>query len=380
MSSEEIQENKIHITINFEIYILNETDICESIFFKTLAQNIGVMKTDEEINICNIYENKIESKYVNDIMKWLEIKDIWNLIGCKLSTTFYKYESFILSKDNKNCIYYKNNDITDIIINYYYVADFLQIDELKNFLKNKINEIFRNCVLNEVYVKKKWNMRRIIKEYIGINSESEKYVLPHNYYHSDINHERYDGDDGYIKSCRNMTHIIYNKLYLLKNYISDIDKIENMLQQYSDEYLFCLDTNDYYQFEYVSNNYHGYIGRCFDNLADIYNTYEKLSMVNLKFLSNSMYLHCNISSKFAEQLLMFNIIDENNIENMIIMLDMSTWIHRNVCHSMSIQWTNINEANKLFENTYANVFADKVKTFLSIVILNIWFCTKNWCV
>ena len=98
----------IEITINGKLYKLHKFFISKSNFFKTLIDNIGKMLTDEEIKIEDVSGNEIPQKYIDNVLKWM-----------------YKYnESYV------GYLIGLDDDIEDML-QYYYVIDFLQIDDSK---------------------------------------------------------------------------------------------------------------------------------------------------------------------------------------------------------------------------------------------------------
>lgn len=368
-----IEENDIGFTINDKLYVLNKSNVSKSVFFKTLIENIGIMETNDDIHIYDTYGEKIGSKYIDDTMKWLDAtniekwRDVSNIFD-KLYVDNNSYKKILLCENNDTQS--KNNNLIKQIVNYYYVADFLQIDKLKILMKNKINRILKECTEEKFYVVEEWNEHNNTYEFKSTNGTSVEYVLPFDCYYEDILHEKYDGDASYFESYHNMMHIMCNKLYLLMDHMTNTDRIKEMLQQYS-----CEDKNphiyDYHADKYLSNNDHLKVEECFDNLRKMYYIYETVSVINLKYLTNMIYPQCALDNKLVEELLTFDIIEETNKINLIKMLDTSDWIYRDDNNDVAVQWKNIAEANGLFEKKYSMEYANKVGTFLSAIALDI---------
>jgi len=104
----------LSLTINCKPYNLHKHLVTKSMFFKTLVDNMDNMSTTEEIEILDVDGELIKVGYLDKVIRWLYDED-----------------------DN---IVTPVNDIKELL-RYYFLADFLQIDELKKIIVGKINDI-----------------------------------------------------------------------------------------------------------------------------------------------------------------------------------------------------------------------------------------------
>ena len=108
------------LTINSKKYKLHKHFASASKFIKTLIDYIGVMSTDDDITIYYYDGKLIDTQYVDEIIKWFYHQ---NMDLVELLSNPKKI-------DNIKCI-----------LKYYCVADFLQIDEIKEKLCGIINNV-----------------------------------------------------------------------------------------------------------------------------------------------------------------------------------------------------------------------------------------------
>jgi len=121
----------ISLKINGKTYNLHKSLVDRSIFFKTLINNIGIMSTDEEIEIVSISGNLIEPKLVDDVLKWLYTSE-------KLDV--HELMDEILAEKTSLCV----------MLKYYSIIDYLQISGAIDDVIKMINTKLRRC--NQKYV------------------------------------------------------------------------------------------------------------------------------------------------------------------------------------------------------------------------------------
>lgn len=133
----------LELTINNKLYKLHKFLIYKSIFFKTLINNINNMSIEEKIEILDVNGELIESIYVDNIIKWLYHgnADFMGNIELQYNEKFDEQSSEQSNGQSdeqfdKKETYYNLKET----LKYYYVADFLQIDEMKNIIVANIND------------------------------------------------------------------------------------------------------------------------------------------------------------------------------------------------------------------------------------------------
>lgn len=182
----------IELVINNKLYKLHKHFITDSMFFKTLIDNINVMSTSEEIYITDTNGIMMDTHYVDNIVKWMydeNIEFLENLNNFRLSTALIE------------------------LTKYYCVVDFLQIDILKKYIKKKINELFNEIKFEEFPFS---IIGAIKKDYYFWHTKQRQCIL--------------DGCFNYADIMNYIYHILVHKncIHILRSYIPENNEQRKM--------------------------------------------------------------------------------------------------------------------------------------------------------
>jgi len=121
---EKESDSNIQLVINNEQYNIHRNFISKSAFFETLI-NSNKMSAHEKIEIKDIRGKLVCSKYVADVLNWICVsKDL-------------------AIEQLANIMDIKNN--RKILLQYYYVVDFLQINGARNKIADMLEETLPRC-------------------------------------------------------------------------------------------------------------------------------------------------------------------------------------------------------------------------------------------
>lgn len=274
----------ISLTINNKLYNLHKYIISKSKFFQVLIANENNFNTKDNIIINGVNNLPIPIKFIDDVIEWL-----------------YHSDMTLLDQFNKTIdIYYDFN----AMLQYYYVSDFLQIDEIRcaalSIIEKYLDSYKSNIMIPNIIEKITSTLLYIIngKEY-------------DTYYES------------YYSKVMEIFFDIFKKYESCIKYINYLDLSESKKEIYI-KYMDYIYVNDKKKFiashkktDYYSNP---------DNRETVllmYVVYKKI--VNLINLCCIDYLPIITSISMLEFNNLLNVINNEYIDTLIQILDVSDW-------------------------------------------------------
>lgn len=278
LSDNSFDDSDIDLTINGNLYHLHKNILIKSIFFKSLIDYIELMSTKEDIEIFGINGEKIQSEYIDNIIEWL----------------YNKGNNLIENLAD-------NGEMNDFkkIIQYYYLSDFLQIDEIK---RKTISVM--NCKLSS------YNGPSNIVENMSVCD----------YKYCDV----FYGAHNRSQFC-SLMEIFYGELTkIIDLYKEECDKIKNIDKPICNRYMNFVLNREKEKFvslgEVPNNNYSWLMG-------EIYKIY--------KYFYGERHSHCNFLVKKEHELhikdikILLNVVHKSNHEKLVQLLDMNIFYANN---------------------------------------------------
>lgn len=312
----------IQLTINKKLYRLHKLLIGKSLFFKTLIDNIGIMSINEEIEIKELSGKLVCSKYIDDVLRWIYTNK--NLIIIDL----------INEKSN-----------FEVVLQYYYVIDFLQIGNTKKEIINIINDRLILCNPSK-------------HNFISISK------VPNSIYTYYCNSKKYNVSDG---TSNDILGFIYDNLIKISDFF-DILKNKRPGRNICNNGIY-----DQYMSHLYKKNKKDFINVTLTHYSDY--TEKNNDVVNCMYVTHQFIIHeclpllnyippscCKLTLVQVSMLL--DIVDDNNKAKLIELLSMDDWyIEGNTI------WENINEASNLcMTHNLKKEFDNKLKAFVYVFL------------
>ncbi len=317
----------IELVINNKLYKLHKYFITDSMFFKTLIDNINVMSTSEEIYITDTNGIMMDIHYVDNIIKWMydeKIEFLENLNNLRSSTTLIE------------------------LTKYYCVVDFLQIDILKEYIKKNINEQIDENNFEEFPYS------------ITKNAHTEDYL-----WHNKQRQCILDGCFNYADIMNCIYHILVHKncIHILKSYIPENNEQRKMnicnryIQFIIKNKITVFTSNPCRDLKEKNESYDDYkifIVSC------MYDVYRKTVDACINGVAQS-----NMSLQIYDIKLMLDmdVVDDIQKFNLVRLLDNNDWINED----NMIMWEKLIDINKVcIEHNIEKLFLNKVQAYLRL--------------
>ncbi len=274
----------INLTINNKLYNLHKYIISKSKFFQVLIANEKNFNTKDNIIINGVNNLPIPIKFIDDVIEWL-----------------YHFDIKLLDHFNKAIdIYFDFN----AMLQYYYVSDFLQIDEIKCTALSIIEKYLDSYKSN-----------------IMIPNIIEKITSTLSYI---INDKEYDTHyESYYSNVMEIFFDIFKKYESCIKYINYLDLSESNKEIYI-KYMDYIYVNDKKKF--IASHKQTLYYSNLDNRKTVllmYYVYKKI--VNLINLCCIDYLPIITSISISEFNNLLNVINNEYIDTLIQILDVSDW-------------------------------------------------------
>ena len=311
----------IELTINGKLYKLHKFFISKSKFFKALIDNIGKMSTNEEINILDITGKMIRSKYIDDVLRWI-----------------YANGELVV----KILIDPKSN--FEVVLQYYYIIDFLQIGDVKKEIIKILDNKLVQCNPRDTFVP----IRKVTNTYYTYYCNSKTYNVSEN-------------------KASEILGYIYGNLMKMKRFFSII-KNKKPGRNISDaaiydQYINYICEEKINEFIYVKFRNNSSIIE--ENNEVVTCMYYAHKFIIQECLPHMYYIPQSDSKLNLEQVKMsLDIVDIKNRAKLIELLDIDDW-H---CNG-ALLWENIREVSGLCsEYDLMEEYKNKLKAFMYVYL------------